>query len=299
MRSFQIRKNASGFSLLEILVALGIFALLSLGIAMSINHLFIMQKQISVVDVGDNFSAAFFQHITVPANCQTAVRNRQLPTGTNELDIDVTTFRGMLPNAPLGVAAGTEVDRGLFVNRVFVKQKVGITQGDVVQVGPDPVQDLYRRYILQLVLRLERNRPNQARAPLPDRVLEVPVLVRNSSPTTMDTCMLESGAEDSCETMGGTYANGRCTFPSECTVHGTFIRTTCDNSNVTCAPEYTGADRNNAITGRAACPAGSCPTQSGRFTIVRSVQTGKKSWTDVRVTENFYICMSCAGSTCN
>jgi prepilin-type N-terminal cleavage/methylation domain-containing protein len=290
--------NQNGFSLPEILVALGIFAMLSLGVAMSVSQLFMMQKQISTNDVGDNFSAAFFQHMNVPYNCAQAVQGRQLPTGTNDIDLNVTTFRGLSPTSPVGVKAGTEVDRGLTVNRIFARQKAGVSQGVQVQVGASPTNDLYQRYTLQFVLRLERLDAKGKAHTLPDRVLEVPVLTRPSSPNIISTCMIESGAEDACLTLGGKYVNGLCTFPAECKVQGTFIKTSCSNPNVTCAPEYTGPDRNNAVTGGANCPAGSCPTQSGRFSISRSVQTGKKSWSTITVVENFYICMSCPGKPC-
>ncbi len=300
MHPHQIQKNNKGLSLIEVLVALGIFSVLSLAVAASVIHLFGLQKQVVTSDVGDNFSSAFFQHLLVPANCEAIIKNKTLPSGNSELDLDITTYQSMMPGASGGVKAGTIVDRGLSVNRVFARRKTGVPDGDLVQLGSSPTNDTYRRYTLQVILRLQRDDPKGGTPhTLPDRILEVPVLARAASPTQMFACMLESGAEEACLSLGGTYVSGKCDFPAECKVHGTFIKTNCDDPGVKCDPEYVGPDRNNPITGKENCPAGSCPTQSGRFTIVRSVQTGKKSWKDVKVTENFYICMSCPGQACN
>lgn len=299
MLTKNITLDQRGYSLLEILMALGVLAILSLGVAVSVSQVFFVQKQVSSIDSGDNFSAAFFQHLTVSSNCEEAVKNKTLPSGNGEVDLSVSTFRGLLPNSTMGIKEGSEVDRGLFVNRLFAKIKPGIAQGEKFQVGADPVNDIYLRSTLQVFLRLERRDPNTgASHTLPDRILEIPVLAQQNSPGVMRKCMLESDGRDSCLVMGGSYNNGKCIFPGECKVHGTFIKTTCSDPNLPCDPEYVGADRNNAITGGASCPAGSCPTQSGRFSITRSVQTGKKSWKDITVVENFYICMACPGASC-
>lgn len=299
MLSKKNKLDRQGFSLVEILVALGVLALLSLGVAVSVNQVFFVQKQISVADAGDNFSAAFFQHLTVPGMCEQMVRNKSLPSAGGEVDLEVGTFRGLLPDAPLGIKAGAEVDRGLKVNRLFAKLKPGIPQGERFQIGSDPATDMYLRSTLQVYLRLERKDANTGAVHvMPDRILELPVLSNATSPSTMQKCMVTSDNKDSCLVMGGTYSGGSCVFPGECKVHGTFIKTTCSKPNVPCDPEYTGPDRNNAITGTGSCPAGSCAVQSGRFLIKRMVRVGKKDWDPVDVTENFYICMSCPGSSC-
>lgn len=279
-----------GFSLVEVLMALGVLSLVSLGIGVAVSSLMNQQKNVITSDIGDNFSAAFFQHLLVPSNCTNAVNSKGLPNTPGGAAFTVSSYKGFQDLAQNIVQANAQVDRGLFVQSLTIRQKPGTT-GQVVQIG-----DVQRtRQIAQIILKLERRFPNEPTRPYQDRILEIPVLLNGSS---MEACQLEADAEDLCLAMGGTYDNGQCIPPAQCSMKGTFIKTTCSDSSYGCANEYTGSDRNNEFTGAESCPEGSCPTQSGKFNITRSVKTGKKSSKDITVYENFYICMSCANMTC-
>ncbi|MBX3040861.1 MAG: prepilin-type N-terminal cleavage/methylation domain-containing protein [Bdellovibrionaceae bacterium] len=288
-----LRKHDKGFSLVEVLMALGILSLVSLGVGVAVSSLMSQQQQVVTSDIGDNFSAAFFQHLLVPVNCNAAINNQALPTSGNGTPLIVHSFGGEANPALNVVQANTQVDRGLFVNSLTIRQKPG-TSGQIIQIGSNNQRD---RRIAQVVLKLERRPPNEAPRPYPDRILEIPVLLPAGG-GNMQECQLESDAEDLCLSMGGTYQNDECIPPTQCSMKGTYIQTTCSDNSYGCANEYTGGDRNNTFTGGESCPEGSCPTQSGRFNITRSVQTGKKSSKNITVYENFYICMSCPGMTC-
>ena len=290
MKTGLITRN-KGFSLVEVLMALGVLSMISLGIGVAVSSLMSQQKNVITSDIGDNFTAAFFQHLLVPSNCTAAVSAKgTLPNNAAGDSFTVSSYKGFQDLASNVVKAGAQVDRGLYVQNLTIRQKPG-TSSQVVQAG-----DVQRiRQIAQIILRLERRFPNEPVRPYQDRILEVPVIMNG---TAMEGCQIESDAEDLCLTMGGTYQNDECIPPAQCSMKGTYIETTCDDPSFGCAPEYTGKDRNNIFTGAEKCPEGSCPTQSGKFNITRSVQTGKKSSKDITVYENFYICMSCSGMTC-
>lgn len=293
--------NAKGFSLTEVLMALGVLAMVSLGVGVAVSSLFTQQQQIVTSDTGDNFSAAFFQHLLMQNNCNAAISGRSLPSGTGEVALNVQTFRGMGESASNTVHAGAQVDRGLFVNQIVLRRKPG-TSSQRIQIGPEKPGNahLKDRYVLQIALRLERRLPNETPRPFPERILEIPVLTTAGS-SQMEACQMDADTEDACLMTGGTVnANGTCSPASQCTMQGTFIKTTCEGGDSTtpCNPEYQGGDRINKFTGLEECPAGSCPSKSGQFKITRSIQTGKKTSTTIQVYENFYICMSCPGTTC-
>ncbi|HRO67652.1 MAG TPA: prepilin-type N-terminal cleavage/methylation domain-containing protein [Pseudobdellovibrionaceae bacterium] len=282
--------NDRGFSLVEVLMALGVLAMVTLGVGVAVSSLMTQQQRVVTSDIGDNFSAAFFQHLLVPSNCTAAINGRGLPAGAGGAAFTVSSYRGFQDLAANIVQAGAQVDRGLFVSSLTIRQKPG-TSGQIIQIG-DVQRD---RRIAQVILKLERRIPNEPARPYQDRILEIPVLLSGGA---MEACQLESDAEDLCLALGGTYQNDECIPPAQCSMKGTYIQTTCSDNSYGCAPEYQGADRNNSFTKTESCPAGSCPTQSGRFNITRSVKTGKKSSKDITVYENFYICMSCPGMTC-
>jgi prepilin-type N-terminal cleavage/methylation domain-containing protein len=287
--------NSRGFSIVEVLVALGILAMVSLGVGTAISALREQQQSVVTADTGDNFSAAFFQHLLIQDNCNAAIVNKQIPSNEAELDLNITTFRGMGEKAANTVRAGAQVDQNLFISRVFLKRKPDVKQAESTRFG-EANKD---RYIAQVILRLEKRVPGQPVRALPDRIMEIPVLAAENTPR-METCQLESDANDLCLAMGGTMTNeGVCAPPGQCTIAGTFIKTTCDGSprGYKCAGEYSGSDRSNTITGGEYCPADSCPVLSGKFRIERSVKTGKKSHKIVKVTENFYMCLRCPDET--
>lgn len=285
--------SSSGFSIVEVIMALGILSVIVLGAASAIIQLTQQQQGVVSRDASDNFSAAFLQHLFRNETCSAAVASTPLPPAGTELDFVVPGFRGAGEDAPQIVGANTQVGPNTFVRRLFVRQKPGVPQGTEVMI----FNQILRRYNLQVILQLERRLPDQPPTPLQERVIEVPVLTNTGN--LMQSCYTESSSESICSATGGTVdpATGRCMPATQCEILGTYVQSTCSDGGA-CSPEYNGPSRLNSITGTTSCPPNSCPTQSGRFTIQRSEQTGKKSWRTYTVTETFYICMRCTGVTC-
>lgn len=288
------KNNSSGFTLVEVLISVGILAIVTGGIAMSLSQLYKQQQNVVRADEGNAFTSALFQHLLVQGNCNAATAALSIAGGARR-QLTINTFTGMNITGPL--REGTKVENGLFIKELSIQEKTGITKEPIL-IGTAQKG----RSVAQVIVQLQRQLGDGQPLDLPPRIMEIPVVTETPSSNRIEGCYLDGDLEDMCLSTGGTLdpATNECIPPGQCTMHGTFVTTTCENTveGEPCDPEYNGPDRLNAITNSASCPPGSCPTQSGKFKITRSIQTGKKSSKEITVIENFFICMSCQGVTC-
>lgn len=284
--------NKKGFTLPEILVAVGLMSIVSALFAFSI-----LDMKVSEEEFRDKNDALLFMNslstytLGNQDNCSGIVTGKTLPApGAAAVPFSITGYQGYgATGGPIqagSVITGTPANPGLRVKSVTLQAKSGIVDSIVRSGSVD-----YTRRVAVVTISLERRqrKTNNQFLPLPDRVVEFPVYLNSLG--VMSACQLEMTPADVCQMIGSTLnvaTPGTCTPAAQCQVKGSYATSTC-------SPAYGGCPASilNPVTAAASCPAGSTATQTGQVSGTFNVSCGKKCSYNVTNTFVFYLCMQC------
>ncbi len=294
-------RSAAGFSLLEIIVAVAILGIITLGIAGAINGMLKAQMMISDKDEANEFAVSLGRYLYTEAACTEALANVQLPpisTPPTKVPVAIANYSGFGASAPtVNVSAGMQISQRLRIRELNLANKGTPPQAVVIQTASGPLN--YQRQVAQIELLMERQDDGNWRGSAP-RYYEFPVLIDPLDGGRIKRCSAEPTNLDYCNVTGGALA----TLPSgqqicqpapgsQCFVKGTFATTVCDPNGYGCP-----APMLNPVTGTAGCPLGAsgnpiAPTQSGFMDVTLPINCGKKCSVDVRQMTTFYLCQEC------
>lgn len=287
-------KQNAGFSLIEIIVAMGIMSVVAGLFATSVVQL--QKSQVSFEDKNSSF--AFISALTGSLlgdqqTCTNLLKGQRLSTTPTEFTI--SNFSGLgsqdveLKKSTL-VAGHNDASAKVRINSLTIHQKPNVEATKINAQGLD-----YERKIAVITVgteireaggKTEQGRSNYvAEAP---RTLEVPVYTRGN---TIESCQINMTRTDVCNTIGAGVDptnTSRCLPQEQCFVKGSFFISTCTPSYAGCMPSS-----RNPVTGSTTCPEKSTRTSTGLYTQTFTVSCGKKCSYNVVNTIEFYMCMQC------
>ncbi len=292
---FKVLKQSTGFSLIEIIVAMGIMSVVAGLFATSVVQL--QKSQVTFEDKNASFSFVSALTGSLLGDQQTCTALLQ---GTR-LNASPTEFT-MANFSGLG-SKTVDLKKGAIVSGESADTAKVRIQGLTIHAKPD-VQTTkivangieYDRRIAVVTLATEVRAPGDQktgqktaayRAEAP-RTLEVPVYVRSN---VIQTCQINMTRMDVCNTIGaGIDPNNtsRCLPQEQCFVKGSFFISKCSPAYAGCMPSSV-----NPITGSTTCPAKSTRTSTGMYSQTFNISCGKKCSYTVTNTIEYFMCMQC------
>lgn len=275
--------------MVELIVALAVMSLVSVGVATGIYGLMSSQKGIvNRIDAGE-FAGGLARSMTEKVSCSSHMNG--LPTPVNWTDLSIPNYQGYggVSGQALGpgtILSGTAANPSLRVAGMQWRIKPGAS-GSPVTIGG--VQKT--RTTMQVRLNLESSEGGRIVA-LPVREVEFTVLRNNAN--QVDGCEGEPSMNDSCKSLGTTYdeKTGTC-LPDkeECLMRGTYVNSWCDKTP--CQATSKSPPTKNEYTNGFSCPSGSKPMSTFNYTWTSNEQVGKKDFRLVKNNIRAFICLQC------
>lgn len=287
---YRILKHQAGFSLIEIVVAMGIMSVVAGLFATSVVQL--QKSQVSFED--KNASFAFVSSLTGSIlgdqqTCTHLLKGTRLTNNASEFT--VANFSGLgsktIDLKKNTVISGSDNNQPkVRIRSLTIQAKPNIQTTKIRANGVD-----YDRMIAEIILSTETRQPGASATKYtaePNRTIDVPVYVRNG---IIETCQINMTRVDVCNTIGaGIDPNNtsRCLPQEQCFVKGSYFISKCE-------PEYNGCVKSvaNPITGGLNCPERSTATSTGMYSQTYNVSCGKKCSYTVKNTIEYFMCMQC------
>lgn len=287
------RKSELGFSIIEIVVAMGIMAVVSGLFATSVVQL--QKSQVHFEDRNDSLVFTSGLSTSLLSDQQTCTN---LLTGialtNNPTEITINNYSGLGSQTNVlrqgTTLVGTDSDPRVRVQSLTIQAKPGVPDTRVLSAGVE-----YIRKVAVLSMIVQRrdggNKTNGGQTQYitsPPRLIEVPVYLQGN---TIQTCQISMTRTDVCNTMGAGIDpsnTSQCLPQEQCFVKGSFFVSNC-------SPPYAGCNPGsvNPITGAQSCPPKSTQTTTGMYTQTYEVSCGKKCSQTIVNTLEFFMCMQC------
>ncbi|HRO68680.1 MAG TPA: hypothetical protein PL182_13995 [Pseudobdellovibrionaceae bacterium] len=275
--------------MVELVVALAVMSLVSVGVATGIYGLMSSQKgMVNRIDAGE-FAGGLARSMTEKISCSSHLNGIATPSDWTNLTIPNYQGYGGVNGQALGpgtVLSGTAANPSLRVAGMQWRMKPGVPSQTVVINGVSKA-----RTTMQVRLDLESTEGGRV-VPLPSREVEFTVL--RDGANQVSGCEGEPSMEDACKGLGTTYdpVTGTC-LPDkeECVMRGSYVNSWCNNTP--CQADKKSPPTKNEYTGAFSCPAGSKAMSTFNFTWTSNEQIGKKSFRKVQNNIRAFICLQC------
>lgn len=246
-----------GFTIVEVLVAVGIMGIVSLGIAEMFRQMAEQQRNVVQLMNKQDLKNSILVAIRDKDGCTNTLLNRPIPTNPNA---PVSIPNGIKNNAPSPVGGALIVQNG---------QNFGAAAGDwltitniqLVSQGPNIVGSLKNAKVRVSYSRVK------GRGPVTENI-EIDVKVIPKAGGLVDTCWTDFTDATICTANGGTYnpATGACQYTKLCAGNYCLKDVPGDPENGLCGP--TGCTTNFSPQ---RCPR---PGQNSNFTMVIGIEKG-------------------------
>ncbi len=310
-------KRARGMSLIELMIAVGIMAVILSSMSTMLYQFLKAQSLVASRDETNDFAASLAAQLVYGAECTKMMQGLELP----EAMLTATeTFTSLsLPNWGIVVNSSPAVGKILSDTHLTPKIKVAFLgmqrkPGAFEKISvpiPDPMVpgnfipgEKYRT-IAQIKLNVVIKEGSGNEKALPSRYFDVPVILNSLSlPRIIDSCRTETSLKEACEAVAGNALAwnsvlGSCNVDKQkCKPYGTFIMYDFPpTANPAWMNPSPGAD--NPLTGNQTCPSlgaslpPAIPYLTGSRDWTTTVNVSKKSTQTINHTERFYMCLSC------
>jgi hypothetical protein len=296
----------SGFSVVEVMVGLGLLAAVAYFAATSMGTLFKSGKSIELADVSTTFSGDLGRYLRTQA-CGNELKGKPFPV--TQTDLSFQFYKGVGSKTGVPVAKGLEVAQGARIEQMTGQEKAGVPASIVRLGGVD-----YELKVLQVELRMAVKVSGQTSwSPRAPTIFEIPVYVQGG---VIRECRVGTDLTEACSVIGGTFDGVTCKPKEGCRLMGSYATVECDPKTYGCS--YKDAVANNsslptlnepptaaqvaqvnriignpATGGTASCPAGATPSLVSATTSNRTVSCGKKCSVNVATTTRYFMCMKC------
>lgn len=283
-----------GFSLTELMFAIGILSVVLFSTALIVSNINKSQVLISEKLLATEFVSALSKHLNTQVGCAASLVNLNVPT-TTPTAVTINNYLGYGASAPMTLSAGVELSNKIRINSLTMKDK-GIAPYDTTINGVG-----YRRSMAQLKIDLSVT-VDDSSVPV-ERFIEIPVLTRTSpSSGTIDVCGLEASTAEICTAMGGVFSPpGVCTPSSACrfmgVVYGCWPYSDCSGAAYPSALRFTLASEAQIVSPPASiCAKGGVPTSTGQttYTFINAPYNKYGVGTTYSNQAYFYICLLCS-----
>lgn len=282
-------RNTSGYSIVELMVAVGLVSLIALGAGTAMFNLNSSQKSFTQKIDANEFVSSLARTFNDKGSCRDLIGGKTTTTTWSDLTID--NFKGFGGKEGESIGAGYTLDgtQALRVESLRWRQKPG-GPSQSYSVGGQVLS----RGMYEMEIGMTRVENGQSVA-MPLRNFEF-TAVRSASGVIMD-CEGRLDISDACSNMSGaTYdpVTGNCVVSEEgCEMRGSFVRSFC--SGEPCRAVGNAPSKLNEYTNAYSCPPRSTPMTSFNHTWVSREQIGKKSFVDITNTIQAFVCMECHG----
>ncbi|MCB0377398.1 MAG: type II secretion system protein [Bdellovibrionales bacterium] len=299
-------KSTRGMSLVEIIVAVGIFGIVSVVLSTAFVEMMKSQKNVENRDRANDFATSFGRMLYNDGTCSSLFCNPNgagacqntfiLPAKGSPEELELKTNMPGI-NAP-ELKAGVEVDRGIAIRSLTIEDS-GMAPQPVL-VGTATYNKVNVRVTLVLDLLNMQNGAGagtQAGAPndgvvgtVAPRFYDLPMYIDPGTRQIIG-CKVEMTTQDSCALLGAEVdpVTGLCKPQQQCMMFGHYITSVCDTPRTTSCPPPVP----NAISRKLACPVGSIASQTGKFVNSWTESCGKKCSFRVTNTQEYFICLRC------
>lgn len=297
--------NTRGVSLIELLVASGILALVAAGVAAGIFSVISSQSAITHRMDGTEFVGSLARSLTEKTACHSFLNGKQVNMGTNWVPLRIENYRGFgdkigVPLEAGYVVSGTAGSPTLRVAGLFWRIKPNSSAVDFAETvrRPDGTVQVTHLIKTQMQLRVEL----EVRDPRVNRMEKLPVryvefmVVRRADNNVITACEGTPSFTDNCAVLG-TKADANMTncMPDgqSCQLSGSYARSWCDRYDYRCRAQEQVPNRVNPFTNGYSCPSGSTPAASFVHSWVSEEKAGKKWSVPVTNYVEVYICITC------
>jgi prepilin-type N-terminal cleavage/methylation domain-containing protein len=303
--------NNRGFSLVEIIVAMGLIAIVAVG---SVSLMTMDSKSEKVVDKRSGtmmFLGGIGKYFNTGFGCAELIGETVEAFNT---DFTIDNYDGFGANDG-GVGTAQTIDPGFEILKEFsiIESLQFRRKPPYVPALPEvPIPALLvdkfvdqvakKEQILQIAIGVRSAaRGKKLINPLVDGnvrqyFFEIPVVTNTLN--VIESCSVGMSPDEICSALQLVHnpATGLCQAGAggACIFKGTYITMSCNSGVHPCDPSWTVAPTmDNPFTGAASCPINSTAVQTGNYQSERPVSCGKKCSVNVITTENYYTCLDC------
>lgn len=283
-------KKNYGYTLIEVLIATALIAIMVLGIAEITRELFKQSNQTIARGESEEFADALSHWLHTTIGCASTFQGKLLTPEATPLTIQ--GFEGYTPQGsssvttPTSLYAGVNLSPQLQIKALTYREKAGVA-GTIHYNGQDLVQK-----IIQVSVQLQTTTMSQPHD-IREKIIELPAAVDGSN--NIQFCAVELDQIQVCMAIGARWdpTQGQCVQVDSCVVQGRFARARSNPPDQCCyhysdpwANQYTGTD---------SCPPGSTEQMIGEkyYGDTRTYSCGKKCTANIQDWEDFYVCLKC------
>lgn len=299
LRSKFLRVESRGFTITELMVALGITTLISLGVVGILYEFHVFERKVINKTEYQDYSASLQGYLTSTNGCNAALVGQTL--STTPAPFTVNGYVGFGDQVP--PQAGAQISNQLSIQSLNLQEKVIAGTGEsVVRIGTNLVRKTAT--VSLNMTAIVANQQTQER----QKNIDLVVLVDNSN--VIQSCVVSKDMQGACTLLGEVYdpTTKTCLPNATCQFFGRYITSSCTTSD----PNYPGTmgtypcigaasapgqTPNNEFTGGLSCPNGSQAFLMGETdqTNTFNVNCGKKCTETVtqNYTESYYMCLRC------
>lgn len=293
-----IKKN-TGMTIVEIVVAIAVFGLLSTVFATSFVEVFKAQKSVENKDRSNDLATSVGRFIYKDATCNQGLQNIEIPSAVDtKTEISINNFPSIgtvtgssTPDGSptISLAQGVTFDGNMRIKSLTIERTAFPPVN--VRSGGQNLTKITAKIQLSLEI-LNRQTSDSAGSwtELAPRFFEIPI-VTNATNQVVE-CNVDVGMEDVCRSLGRQFneSTGQCQKTTTCEVTGSFVEKSCSpNPSSRACP----AGENNEMTGAQNCPRESVKKQSGKYSWSFTENCGKKCTRTINVMETYFVCMEC------
>lgn len=296
MKLQKIFRSNSGFSMVEISVAMGLLGLASLAVMNLSDQVNTSTKRAESMLSKSQFASSLGGYLYSAAACgemkgMSAFSATHSPIVLNEWKIAGFNDGEMMKN----IGSGKEFRNFKLKTLTGAMDTTGMPTVDI-----DGVTHSRTFLNIRAEVEVRVNHKVAATDPAARRSYEyffnVPVLAAGG---VVKYCNEEKTIQETCIAMKGKFENGKCELEKTCNVQGTYATLSCNPSAGQVCSTSGGSPQANPVTGSASCPAG-----------IGAIQTGTKTWSHLGTcsgkkcdrptvydTLSYFACLDCPGMT--
>lgn len=287
--------NQRGLTLVEVLLAVGIIAVVSLGAGSLLQILTASQVKLNQEIESDTFISELSGYLRKDTVCKQIFAGKTYPS--------VSTPQNLL------IPMGTAGYRGYGSRQTVANMGAGYKPSDKLTidqlqlVGNNDVNVLLEAKTSDDIPLRTRSAAisitytQQIGPKKESKSINIPLkLIIRSDNNLITTCTsVEHTTATLCNTIDGHPSGPGCHTTSECRSYGAYIHKQCSDGKTACKKLNPQANYTNIFTGASSCPSNSYPIQTGKSEAVYShhASCGKKCSYAVTTQELYVSCIKC------
>lgn len=275
-------KNRFGYSLVELMVSIGIWGTLISTIGIGLNSIFTNQKNINNQIESVQFMNSLLSYMQTEAFCTNELVGSSFPIGGARA-LPIVNYKGFGTQNSSALTAGTFITNNLRISDISLMHNTNIPT-QTVQISGNTLNV----YVARIEISVD-SKVNQNFTTLKPRFIEFPILVRG---TSIEKCDTQPSPDDICEAFGNVWdsTQGKCIPSQQCNFKGSYTEVNCTGGRRAsdCLPAMP-----NPITNAFSCPAASSSFRTYFSDTTTRMSCGKKCSYNVRNIVSTYICTEC------